>query len=465
MSDEKMGPPGEPERDPLSELLRQLGFTVPPQGLDLSTLMSQFQQAMQRAGANADAESGIDWAATRQAARRVVAALGPDPTPGQTQRRELADADRLAESWLDPTTSFPALSRPAQAWSRAEWVEDTMDSWRTIVDPIVRSIADAMAASFGGEAASEVPELGQLSGLFGPLLRSAAGQMYAVQLAQAIGQIAAEVVSGAELGLQLLSAPRVVLLPTNADAFVKGLGLADEDALMYLTVREAARQRLFASVSWLGPQLLALIEHYAREITIDSSALTDAVDMDSLGELTPEKLQEVSRQLQGRLFKPTRTPEQEDVLVRLETLMALIEGWVDAVTHDAASPWLSQEPALMEAIRRRRATGGPAEKVTSALVGLELHPRRVREAQRLWQAVEADRGIEGRDAVWSHPDLIPTASDLDDPIGFVQGDRDEHEGEDWDAGLAELLQEHDDNQGPGEGPSTGSEGQDPGSKS
>ncbi len=460
MSDENtMGPGDASGRDPLSELLRQLGFNVPAQGLDLSSLMNQFQQAVQQGGAAADSASGIDWAATRRSARQVVASLGPDPTPSQTQRRELADSDRLVESWLDPMTSFPALTSPAQAWSRAEWVEDTMDSWRTIVDPIITSIADAMTSSFGGEAVAEMPELAQISGVFGPLLRSAAGQMYTVRLAQAIAQIATEVVSGAELGLQLLSVSRVVLLPTNVDAFIKGLAMPDDDALMYLTVREAARQRLFASVTWLAPQLLALIEHYAREITIDASALTDAIDMDSLGQLTPEKLQEVSRQLQGRLFKPTRTPEQEQVLGRLETLLALVEGWVDAVSHDAASPWLAHEPALLEAVRRRRATGGPGEKVTASLLGMELHPRRVREALRLWQAVAADRGVEGRDALWSHPDLIPTATDLDDPIGFVQGDRHDQSGEDWDADLAKLLDQHHEdtpNDGPADGPGTDS---------
>jgi Zincin-like metallopeptidase len=29
--------------------------------------------------------------------------------------------------------------------------------------------------------------------------------------------------------------------------------------------------------------------------------------------------------------------------------------------------------------------------------------------------------VSGRDAVWSHPDLLPTADDFDDPDGFVRG--------------------------------------------
>ena len=60
----------------------------------------------------------------------------------------------------------------------------------------------------------------------------------------------------------------------------------------------------------------------------------------------------------------------------------------------------------------------PAEHAFSSLVGLELRPRRLREAATLWASLKAERGIEGRDAIWKHPDLLPTAEDLDDPAGL-----------------------------------------------
>jgi hypothetical protein len=28
--------------------------------------------------------------------------------------------------------------------------------------------------------------------------------------------------------------------------------------------------------------------------------------------------------------------------------------------------------------------------------------------------------VGGRDAVWAHPDLLPDADDLDDPLGFAE---------------------------------------------
>ena len=56
----------------------------------------------------------------------------------------------------------------------------------------------------------------------------------------------------------------------------------------------------------------------------------------------------------------------------------------------------------------------------ATLVGLELRPRRLREAAALWWAVTEQRGISGRDAIWGHPDLLPTADDLADPLGFAE---------------------------------------------
>ena len=73
-------------------------------------------------------------------------------------------------------------------------------------------------------------------------------------------------------------------------------------------------------------------------------------------------------------------------------------------------------------MRRRRATGGPAEATFSSLVGLELRPRRLRDAAALWGVLGSKRGLEGRDRLWSHPDLMPTADDLDDPFAFAERD-------------------------------------------
>ena len=163
--------------------------------------------------------------------------------------------------------------------------------------------------------------------------------------------------------------------------------------------------------------MLTLVEQYASGITIDTSALEQAVS-----QLDASNLEELSSSLEGGLFEPQKTPEQLAILERLETMLALVEGWVDEVVTQATAQWMPSAPALAEAVRRARATGGPAEETFATLVGLELRPRRMRDAANLWAALRDARGMDGRDAVWSHPDLVPTSADLDDPLGFVAGE-------------------------------------------
>jgi putative hydrolase len=243
------------------------------------------------------------------------------------------------------------------------------------------------------------------------------------------------------------------LVADNVAAFGEGLERPADEVRLYLALREAAHQRLFGHVPWLRQRLLDTVESYARGITLDMSAIESAVQ--GIDPMNPESVQEA---LTGGLFAPQQTPEQEAALRRLETLLALVEGWVDAVVAAAAGDRMPGAEALREASRRRRATGGPAEQTFATLVGLELRPRRLREAAALWWSVTEKRGVSGRDAIWSHPDLLPTAEDLDDPLGF---------GEDKDAAgsaaftapddLSELDAELGDGTGEGTGEGTDTE--------
>jgi hypothetical protein len=37
----------------------------------------------------------------------------------------------------------------------------------------------------------------------------------------------------------------------------------------------------------------------------------------------------------------------------------------------------------------------------------------------LWQRLTEAVGADARDGVWQHPDLLPSAEDLDEPAGFI----------------------------------------------
>ncbi|MGW2790388.1 zinc-dependent metalloprotease [Streptomyces sp. NPDC001251] len=368
--------------------------------------------AFQQLGQMLSYEGGpVNWDMAKQIARQKVAQGTADGTKdesvGPAERAAVQEAVRLADLWLDDATSLPSGSTTAVAWSRAEWVEATQPAWKELVDPV----AERVGAAMGGV----LPE--EMQAMAGPLIgmmRSMGGAMFGQQIGQAVGTLAGEVVGSTDIGLPLGPAGKAALLPLNIEAFGKDLGVPKDEVRLYLALREAAHQRLFAHVPWLRSHLFGAVEGYARGIKVDTAKLEDAVGQ--LDVSNPEQLQEA---LQQGMFQPEDTPEQKAALARLETALALVEGWVDAVVHAAAKPRLTSADALRETLRRRRATGGPAEQTFATLIGLELRPRRLRDASRLWASLTDARGVDGRDNLWEHPDNLPTATDLDDPDGFV----------------------------------------------
>ena len=369
----------------------------------------------------------VNWDLAKNVARHAVAADG-DPSVLDIDRQKVAEAIRLADLWLDEATGFPTGVRQAQAWSRSEWVEATLPVWSKLCDPIADKAVEAMGGMLAedpAEPGAGLPEelseafkalSGGLSGL-GAMMRRIGGMMVGSQTGAAVGALAREVVSSTDVGLPLGPEGTAALLPSGVAAFGEGLSVDAEEVHLFLALREAAHHRLFAHVPWLRSHLLGAVEDYARGITVDASQLREAIPQ--IDPSNPEALQDA---LSGAaLFQPEDTPQQKAALARLETALALVEGWVATVVDAAAGGRLPQASALAEAIRRRRATGGPAERTFATLVGLELRPRRLREAAEIWRKLTDVRGIDGREAVWGHPDLLPTADDLDDPDGFVSG--------------------------------------------
>ncbi|MFK4183192.1 zinc-dependent metalloprotease [Streptomyces sparsogenes] len=368
--------------------------------------------AFQQLGQMLSYEGGpVNWDMARDIARQTVARGTADGTKdasvGPAERAAVQEALRLADLWLDGVTSLPSGSGTAVAWSRAEWVEATLPVWKDLVDPVAERVGAAMG--------DVLPE--EMQAMAGPLLgmmRSMGGAMFGTQIGQAVGVLAGEVVGSTDIGLPLGPAGKAALLPVNIAAFGSGLGVPEEEVRLYLALREAAHQRLFAHVPWLRSHLFGAVEGYARGIKVDTAKLEDAV-----GQLDPTHPEQLQEALQQGMFQPEDTPAQKAALARLETALALVEGWVDAVVHAAAAPHLPSADALRETLRRRRASGGPAEQTFATLIGLELRPRRLRDAARLWASLTDARGLDGRDGLWAHPDMLPTADDLDDPDGFV----------------------------------------------
>ena len=425
------GPPGRPGDDdpqpPGQGPGGPFGFGIPGAGGPGGN-PNQFADALRQFADMLSYSGGpVNWELAKNLARQTIAAKG-DPSVLANEKAAVTEAVRLADLWLDDVTSFPSGIRKIEAWSQSEWLEATFPVWSSLCEPIAAKAVDGMGSMMNFDQAqlgTDVPPEMQamLAGMGGlnalaPMLRQLGGAMLGGQIGTAVGELAGDMASSTDIGLPLAAAGTAALLPAGVTAFGEGLSVDISEVRLFLALREAAHHRLFGHVPWLRQYLLSAVEAYAAGISVDMNKLREALpDMDMAN--PEEALREALSG--GDLFRPEDTPQQKAALARLETALALVEGWVATAVSAAADTRLSHAGALAEAIRRRRASGGPAERTFATLVGLELRPRMLREATALWTELTVARGTDGRDAVWAHPDLLPTADDLENPDAFLRG--------------------------------------------
>jgi putative hydrolase len=377
---------------------------------DLGQIFSKLGEMFSGAGnvMGGGAQSGpVNYDLARQLAGSSIGFVKP---VSEQTTSAVADAVRLAETWLDGVTALPAGTTQSAAWTPSDWVDNTMNTWKRLCDPVAEQISTVWASTLPEEAKS----------MAGPLLAMMSqmgGMAFGSQLGQALGKLSREVLTSTDIGLPLGPKGVAALMPEAVEALGEDLEQPRSEILIFLAAREAAHHRLFSHVPWLSSQLLNAIEAFAKGMKVDMSGIEELAagfNPAALGD--PAAMEQLLNQ---GIFEPKATPEQVAALERLETLLALIDGWVQTVVGEALGDRIPGAAALSETLRRRRATGGPAEQTFATLVGLELRPRKLREAAVLWERLTAAVGSDARDAVWQHPDLLPGAEDLDEPAAFI----------------------------------------------
>ncbi|MGV8884629.1 MAG: zinc-dependent metalloprotease [Microbacteriaceae bacterium] len=438
MSDEPLENPEEEFRDMLREFLSGNGDFDPSQlasaaGLPndpalIAQIMGQLQNALNQQG------EGVNWDLAVEQATRLAGASSVVSLPAE--RSQLEQALHVASLWLAETTEISELTVEPRLMSRTEWVTATMPFWTQLAEPVATSISNSLSEAFKEQAPEE---LGSMAAGADGIVRNLGGTLFAMQLGQAVGQLASEVVSGGDIGIPLLGAlgdtdQQAALIPQNVGAFAAGLDVPIDQVQLYLAVRELAHARLFRHAKWLRLSLLSSITESSRGQRFDAEHLAEKLEG-----CDPSNPDEIRALLMSGELIPPKSDEQIAALARLETMLALIDGWVDVVTERATAR-LPRSAAIAETVRRRRAVGGPAESAFATLVGLELRPRRLREASAMWRHVTDAVGPQQRDALWFHPDLVPTGDDITDPSALIARiTADEPALDDIDQAIEDLL--------------------------
>ena len=414
---------------------------------DFEALLKQFSEMGIDSGALAGAKSFLESmgsaktgsaqnlitvAALRDIAKKIITAKGDLPV-GTADQQRFNQSLEIANTWLDTEILFPSITTSTQsAWAKREWLDGSVAGWQELIEPLAVGMADALAnvissstsslpIEFTGETNQTPEQQEAMKAMLARLLRGFMGTLIATQLGQGIGLLANSITGANDVAIPLLKADSGShLIPQNVNEWADGLGIDLEQVTIYLSLREAAAARLFANTTWLSSYLQNLIISYGKGITIDVDSITrQAEEAMSSGEIDINNPQSINLALNAGLFTPQQTPAQELALTKLEMALALIEGWIDHVISEVAGDRIPAFNALIENSRRRRATNSPMQHLFANLLGVEVSPRKMREASAFWSEVKIIKGSDGRDKCWDDPAFLPMPDDLSDVKAFL----------------------------------------------
>ena len=418
--DEENGKPEDSNQSELNAMMRQMQEQIQKQfeqlGINPAGFVNPFASFAQ------GSQDALPQAVVRDTAKKFVQAQGSQPI-GLKDVTVVDSAFEIADLWLNEATVFPATTgnTTQRAVSRLDWVDETLKGWQATMEPLATGLSSAISSLLDDAMAQQSQDLDSGEAMAAPmgaiagLLRTFIGSLIATQLGQAIGGISATATGAHDVGLPLLDPARPLLIPENIEKWSQKLEIPKTEIYLFHALREAAIARLFESNPWLVSYIRSAIVDYGRGIHIDMDAIQRQAE-DAMQNFDPSQMNPESGEnsftiaLNNGIFTPEETPAQRAALSKLETALALVDGWADEVTTLASGDRLPSLAQLREMYRRQRATNAPSQQLFKTLLGLEVTPKLAREASAFWQKVRESKDIAARDQIWSG--ILPSAEEL-----------------------------------------------------
>ena len=400
-------------QEQIVEQFKEMGIN-PGAGFPLAGLGAMF---------GGGAQEALPIAPVRDSGKKFVSTSGSQPL-GTNDLTAVNNACEIADIWLNEATDFPAnSSTSARAISRLDWIDETLPGWQATMEPLATGLSNAISRLLDEAMTSTEDVNGPMGaapmGAIAGLLRSFIGSMIATQLGQAIGGIATTAAGAHDAGLPILEPARPLLIPENIDAWGADTDIPKTEIYLFHALREGAVARLFEHNPWIVSYIRSAIVEYGAGIRIDLEAIQRQAEeaMQGMQENPESGEQSFTIALNSGIFTPEESATQRQALSKLETVLALVDGWADEVATVAAGDRIPSITALRELHRRTRATNAPSQQLFKTMLGLEVSPKLSREASAFWSRIRELKGTSGRDQMWSG--ILPSANELLAPDLFL----------------------------------------------
>ncbi len=349
----------------------------------------------------------VNWDVGRQIAAMVATDGRPEANVDPLERIRLEELVRVADLHVSDatglTTSIAGGVLSVQPVTRGDWALHSVEAYRPFLERLATSLTTS-AAEGGAGADPATQLLGDLGKVLGPVLLG-------VQSGYMVGQLAKRALGQYDLPLPRLPADQLLVVPANLDAFASQWTVPADDLRLWVCFKEVLHHAVLGRPH-VRARLEGLINDFVSRFEVDPEALEA-----SLGNIDPTDVSGLQDMLGNpeTLLGALQTPAQQEVMGRIATLVATIEGYVDHVMDTTGRGLIGSYDMLTEALRRRRGEPSDGDRFAGRLLGLELGRTQYERGAAFVRGVVDRAGEEGLRPLWRSERELPTPAELDAP--------------------------------------------------
>ena len=125
-----------------------------------------------------------------------------------------------------------------------------------------------------------------------------------------------------------------------------------------------------------------------------------------------------SRERLGGLMGLLTTPEQREMLVRVQGVMSLVEGYGNYIMDELGEQLIPGFPAMRQRLEARKR--GSLERALMRLLGFDLKLAQYRLGERFVRHVVAEESMPFLNQVWESEHTMPTLDEINAPEQWTE---------------------------------------------
>lgn len=362
----------------------------------------------------------INWDLAAGSAAKLTSA-GPTMSPreiaGAVQNlRELADASVghvHAISRLDAARDL--RDSELLIVDRASWAKANTQSFRTLLEPTLKHLADTRPEAFSSASMT----LG--SALTGAQL----GTILAFLSSKVLGQYDPFVPSRNGTG------GRLMLVAPNIISVERELSVNPSDFRLWVCLHEQTHRVQFAAAPWLKDHMTGHISELSAGLMDKADTLSERLG-NAVKSITASKGENALRRSHGReasaeggpeqsmgILSVLQDPEDKVRLSHLTAVMSLLEGHANVVMDGVDSSIVPTVKTIRRRFNARGKSRGPLEKLMRQLLGLDAKMRQYSDGSKFVRRVVDQTGMDGFNLVWEAEANLPTEREIHAPDEWI----------------------------------------------